>query len=334
MVFWTQMPPGFQDTPKPFQWVEFFAGEAQATEQMKYYGGRTTARLDIVYMSDKNGVPGTNPMDITSPCGMATALQTVLRGDHEKGWACHFGLKCASWTSINSGTSGRSACSSIGNLDYQSVLTSNCMASRMILLMMIVVCLNGTIILEQPFGSFFEHYPRWRDFVMMLLRHGGNGAVHRTTWYMLHYGGPTPKRHVAWANSRHIGRLNLGRLIGWAKRKRELASRGQAPPQLVQKYFDKSGKRRYKGTSKLRSSENYPPAFGRKMSDLWNQLVSEKSGMPSLPDPIPPALETFTSLDMDDVWTEADMPAVCRYLRGGTSLRIPDSFRDVLPKKI
>lgn len=60
-----------QDTPKPFQWVEFFAGEAQATEQMKYYGGRTTARLDIVYMSDKNGVPGTNPMDITSPCGMA-----------------------------------------------------------------------------------------------------------------------------------------------------------------------------------------------------------------------------------------------------------------------
>lgn len=51
--------------------MEFFAGEAQATEQMKYYGGRTTARLDIVYMSDKNGVPGTNPMDITSPCGMA-----------------------------------------------------------------------------------------------------------------------------------------------------------------------------------------------------------------------------------------------------------------------
>ena len=51
--------------------MEFFAGEAQATEQMKYYGGRTTARLDILYMSDTNGVPGTNPMDITTPCGMA-----------------------------------------------------------------------------------------------------------------------------------------------------------------------------------------------------------------------------------------------------------------------
>ena len=60
-----------QDLPKPFEWVEFFAGEAQATEQMKYYGGRTTARLDIIYMSDRHGVPGTNPMDITSPCGMA-----------------------------------------------------------------------------------------------------------------------------------------------------------------------------------------------------------------------------------------------------------------------
>lgn len=50
--------------------------------------------------------------------------------------------------------------------------------------MMIVVCLNGTIILEQPFGSFFEHYPRWRDFVMMLLRHGGNGAVSRLNLLM------------------------------------------------------------------------------------------------------------------------------------------------------
>ena len=50
-------------------------------------------------------------------------------------------------------------------------------------------------------------------------------------------------------------KATCGRLIGWAKRKRELASRGQAPPQLVQKDFDKAGKRRYKGTSKLRSSE-------------------------------------------------------------------------------
>ena len=93
-------------------------------------------------------------------------------------------------------------------------------------------------------------------------------------------------------------------------------------------------KRYIASNNQLLELRNYPPAFGKKLSDLWNLLVSEKSGMPSLPDPIPSALETFASLDMDDVWTEADMPAVCRYLRGGTSLRIPDSFREFLPKKI
>ena len=49
--------------------------------------------------------------------------------------------------------------------------------ARMILLMMLVVCLNGTILLEQPFGTFFEFYPRWRDFVSILIDIGGRGAV-------------------------------------------------------------------------------------------------------------------------------------------------------------
>ena len=73
---------------------------------------------------------------------------------------------------------------------------------------------------------------------------------------MLHYGGPTPKRHVAWANSPHIRFLDMGRLIGWAKRKREMQQRGIAPKELVQKYVDKNGKRRYKGSKSLKSSES------------------------------------------------------------------------------
>lgn len=57
---------------EPFQWVEFFAGQAQATEQMKHYGGKTTARLDIMYMTTTKGIPNSNPMDICSDSGMAT----------------------------------------------------------------------------------------------------------------------------------------------------------------------------------------------------------------------------------------------------------------------
>ena len=47
----------------------------------------------------------------------------------------------------------------------------------MLLLMMLVVCLNGTILVEQPANSFLEWYPRFRDFIRMLQDSGGLGAV-------------------------------------------------------------------------------------------------------------------------------------------------------------
>ena len=53
----------------------------------------------------------------------------ILRGDVE-GFLCHFGLKCSSWCTINAGTSLRSAATSIGNSDYESVCQANQMASR------------------------------------------------------------------------------------------------------------------------------------------------------------------------------------------------------------
>ena len=60
-----------QDSNRTFEWVEFFAGNAEATKQMKGYGGHTTARLDVTYMCSKTGRPNTNPMDICSDSGMA-----------------------------------------------------------------------------------------------------------------------------------------------------------------------------------------------------------------------------------------------------------------------
>ena len=41
-----------------------------------------------------------------------------------------FAIKCSSFTAINQGTSNRSACSSTGHEDYQSVSTSNCLLER------------------------------------------------------------------------------------------------------------------------------------------------------------------------------------------------------------
>lgn len=46
------------------------------------------------------------------------------------GWLVHFGLKCSSWTAVNSGTSGRTICTPIGNTLYESVVNGNCLAKQ------------------------------------------------------------------------------------------------------------------------------------------------------------------------------------------------------------
>ncbi|CAK9093029.1 unnamed protein product [Durusdinium trenchii] len=257
-----------------------------------------------------------------------TALAMMLRGDWIQGWVAFFGLKCSTWTSVNAGTSGRSACSSIGNCEYKSVRDGNCLGSRMILLMMVAVCLNATIILEQPFSSYFQFYPRFRELVCMLQKHGGPTAVHKTCWYMLHYGSPTPKRHYAFSNSRHVARLDAGKLRGWEKRKGVLKTMGKSHD-LVDKYVDSNGKARWKGNSR-----NYPAKFGQKMATLMNDLISEKKGIPELPESTPSAESTFSSMTFEDLWSEAYLTSVCHYLRGGNYLKIPPSFRELVPKKL
>ena len=84
--------------------------------------------------------------------------------------------------------------------------------------------------------------------------------VHKASWHMWHYGGKTPKPHYAFANSRHIARLNAGKLKGWAKHKKAMEEHGESHT-LVEKYTDSEGRQRWKGTSKLRGSELGPQLF-------------------------------------------------------------------------
>ena len=72
---------------------------------------------------------------------------------------------------------------------------------------------------------------------------------------MFHYGGPSPKRHLAFSNSPAVGRLNAGQLRGWTKEKKKREAAGTAS-KLVVKYTDSKGKLRYKGGPALRKSES------------------------------------------------------------------------------
>ena len=86
---------------------------------------------------------------------------------------------------------------------------------RTCLIIMIVVSMGGVFILEQPALRFFEQFPRFVRIYQKL-------KIFRATWWMLHYGGPTPKRHYAYSNSRVVQRLSRGKLHGWKKRKQRI----------------------------------------------------------------------------------------------------------------
>ena len=186
------------------------------------------------------------------------------------------------------------------------------------------------------------------------------------------YGGPTPKRHVAWSNSAVISSLDLGRLKGWSKFLDDKKKSGEEQVKLVEKYIDKKGKQRWKGSKALKSSEsspqlfvvqtarkeksisalcqfafifaticsihclfrNYPPRFGEKLASLFHRLIAEKKGMPELPDVLPSAEMVFSEMAFDDVWQDAKLVSVCHWLRGGRGLCIPNSFRQLLPTRL
>lgn len=61
---------------------------------------------------------------------------------------------------------------------------------------------------------------------------------------MAHFKASTAKRQWAFSNSRTVGRLDKGRLVGW-----------KSSIRTTEVYLDKTGKKRWKGTSQLKKTE-------------------------------------------------------------------------------
>ena len=67
---------------------------------------------------------------------------------------------------------------------------------------------------------------------------------------------------------------------------------------------------------------------------IYDDLITQKSGLPELPKDLPCAKETFASMSYEDVWQDADLVSVCHWLRGGRDLSIPKDWKDILPDKL
>lgn len=147
-----------------FQWLEFFAGQANCTYMMRK-AGFMSGRFDIDYCSkNKQGNRNSNWHDLLSSSGFVTlnrnlnpppveafdfsrfsplplhfhpwpsgklrlALVFVLKGK-ARDFIAWFGIKCSSFIGINSGTSKRCKCSSVGNTSAPSVVLSNGLLDR------------------------------------------------------------------------------------------------------------------------------------------------------------------------------------------------------------
>jgi len=250
-------------------------------------------------------------------------LKTVINN-----FAAHFGIKCSSLCRVNKGTSMRSACSSEGYVGHVSVLISNKLLDRTCALVLLCTALGGAWSLEQPSGSLLEYFPTWTYVMRKIFDNGGPQAVHIVRWWMKHYGSRTSKRHMGFANSPAIRRLDLGRLQ---------VSKGPAPKTCV-KYHDRQGRLKYKGTKHLKATEIYPMKFARAVLDLVEPLKQGARGQPSLPDGgAPPALYTMTQFEWPvpaGLWKYADFAETFNYLRGSKRLVIPEEWRDVVPRKM
>ncbi|CAK9098892.1 unnamed protein product [Durusdinium trenchii] len=244
-----------------------------------------SVRLDL-----KDHTPKTkksNYMDLTHAAGFALATVVLLKTVFED-FACHFGLKCSSLCKVNVGTSMRSACSSEGFDGHASVKMSNMLLERTAALVLLCTALGGAWSVEQPGGSLMEYFPTWRKVIHHIFQCGGNTAVTIVHWWMGHYSARTAKRHYAYSNSCTVRKIDRGKL-----------HRTQIPqenkPVTCEKYKDRSGKWRYKGTSQLKQTEEYPMPFARAMVDLVEEMKANAKGQPALPDEaVPSALITMS----------------------------------------
>ena len=79
----------------------------------------------------------------------------------------------------------------------------------------------------------------------------------------------------------------------------------------------------------------YTIPFGMKMVDLFREFTRTQKGWTILPDPVPPAMQSFEQMPLDDGGFGLEMAGletVYMYLRLGKHLKIPKEWKQFFPK--
>lgn len=300
-----------------YDFAEFFAGKASCSKAM-FAAGYGTASLDILY---HNPVPDKeNPMDILTASGMALALATILNCK-PGAFVTLLGVVCSSWTAVNQGTSRRHITHPLGSQNYDYVHAANVMVSRVVLLIWLIESLGGVWCLEQPSSSLLRWHPRMLELFQKF-------QVYSARWWMASYGARTPKRHVMYSNSKDISWFNLGKLrFDYSDPEYQ---KNRTTKVVVKQLEGGKTKKSFQGVKgKLKESQHYPPRFGQKFLRLFPKFIKSctplEEALPQVADQ-----DVYAGMSFKDMWEDADMESVIRYLKGNRCLLIPAEYRSVL----
>ena len=174
------------------------------------------------------------------------------------------------------------------------------------------------------------------------------------TFWMKWFQHPTPKRSLVISNSPLIRVLDKGSM-----------TRAELESSVVttDRYLNKKGERRFKGNANLKSTQclgvqgdQWPRAVETRLYTWKYAFEIAKLGMearqaakdciPNVPgtkhegkratevDMATPLIDMYRAYEWGDLWNEADLLAVVRYLRGSKKLTLPPEWRGVLPRHV
>ncbi len=80
----------------------------------------------------------------------------------------------------------------------------------------------------------------------------------------------------------------------------------------------------------------YPPKFGVEVASLSGELKDQTTRLRFPSGPVPPSSESLLKMPVggSDLWGFAAIEEVARYLRGGTTLKIPRQWRPFVAEHI
>ncbi|CAJ1355720.1 unnamed protein product [Effrenium voratum] len=270
--------------------------------------------------------------DLLTPSGFALAVSEICRC--MPGSLVVIAICCNSFCTTSRHTAGRTVLRPQGNSGYVFVDEGNKLSSRVAAMLYLCAWKKLVWLVEQPDGSFLPRMPRWQTIWTNMEAFSG-------IFYMGAFGGPTPKRHRVWSNSKKLVDA-LNERAGHMSRdeQQKLAS----STQLVTKYVDRNGVKRFQGKrDALRASQTYTKQFGKFLTRVAMSLHNDNTPGPKHPCDLPNDLTDFELFEkfcvqssgegldrLGDGWADADLESVVKYLSGCKFLCVPGRWDQVM----